>query len=225
MGMDTMFGWKNRSNATPKRMAEQTGAYDGGICNAIAHGLTGSTRVASNLGWRCADAIAVGDQVLTFDNGMQTVTEICRSTLWVDATMVPAHMWPVFVPAGALGNRTGITLLPEQGVMIESEAALDQHGDPFAVVPAFALAGVRGIRRQEPQQQLEIITLFFAAEQVIYTEGSLLTHCPCAHLSLSDMVAGCERPYDVLSAADAAFLAECIVVEDHFADLEMGIAC
>lgn len=220
-----MFGWKNKMNGMPQRMVEQTGAYDGGIYNVTAHGLLSGTRVASNLGWRSVDALTIGDEVLTFDNGMQKVVEIRRSTLWVDATMVPTHMWPVFVPAGALGNRSDMTILPEQGIMIESEAALDQHGDPFAVVPASALAGVRGVKLQEPQHQLEVITLFFAADQVIYTEGSLLSHCPRAHRSLSDMVSGAEQPYDVLSAGDASFLAECIVVEDHFAAYEFGIAC
>ncbi|MEP1521295.1 Hint domain-containing protein [Ascidiaceihabitans sp.] len=220
-----MFGWKNKANGMPQRMVEKTGAYDGGIYNATTHGLLSGTRVASNLGWRSVDATEIGDSVLTFDHGMQQVTDIRRSTLWVDATAVPIHMWPVFVPAGALGNRVDMTVLPEQGILIESEAAVDQHGDPFAVVPINALAGVRGIKSQPPVQRLEVITLFFASEQVIYTEGALLCHCPRAHLSLTDMVAGLEQPYDVLSGTDASFLSECIVVEDHFAAHEFGIAC
>jgi hypothetical protein len=220
-----MFGWKNKTHAMTQRMVEQTGAYDGGVFNATTHGLLSGTRVASTLGWRSIDALAIGDEVLTFDNGTQKISEIRRSTLWADATLVPAHMWPVFVPAGALGNRIDMTVLPEQGLMIESEAALDQHGDPFAVVPAFALDGMRGVIRQAPRQKMEVITLFFEQDQVVYTEGSMLSYCPRAHMSLSDIVDNTARPYEMLKASDASFLAECIIVEDHFAEYEFDIAC
>lgn len=61
------------------------------------------------------------------------------------------HMRPVHIPAGALGNCVEMTVLADQGLMIESDAALDQHGDPYAIVPALSLVGVRGITRQAPR--------------------------------------------------------------------------
>ena len=213
-GWKNMFGWKSKTNTLPRRMMEQTGAYDGGL-NAITNGLMVGTRIATTMGWRQVEAIAVGDAVLTFDNGMQLVTDISRFTAWVDAPWTPSHMWPVHIPAGALGNYVDMTVFADQGLMIESDAALDQHGDPFAVVPALALVGVRGITRQAPPQQIEIITLSFDAEQVIYAEGSVLMHCPLQKLSLNAMLEGTEGDYDVLSLSDAAFLAECLVFEDH----------
>lgn len=211
-----MFGWKTKTNAMPRRMMETTGAYDGGL-SAITNGLISGTRIATSMGWRAVDAIAVGDQVLTFDNGLQQITDVRRATLWVDATYVPEHMWPVHVPAGALGNYNPMSVLPDQGLMIESDAALDQHGDPFAVVPALSLVGIRGITRQAPRQQIEIISLTFAADQVIYAEGNVLLHCPAAKVTLNDMLNGAQSGYEVLSVSDAAFLAECLVVEDNFA--------
>tara|TARA_B110000908_G_scaffold123492_1_gene144860 strand:+ start:19625 stop:19909 length:285 start_codon:yes stop_codon:yes gene_type:complete len=71
-----------------------------------------------------------------------------------------------------------MTVLAGQGLMIESDAALDQHGDPYAVVPALSLVGVRGITRQAPRNQLKIVTLSFGVEQVIYAEGNVLVHAP-----------------------------------------------
>jgi hypothetical protein len=46
-----------------------------------------------------------------------------------------------------VGNKECLTLLPHQGVMLECEAASDLYGDPFAIVVAQALDGVRGIHR------------------------------------------------------------------------------
>ena len=212
MGMEKMFGWKTKNNARSMRMMDTSGAYNGGRI-ALTHGWIATTRIATAMGWRAVDAIAVGDGVLTFDNGMQRVTDVHRATFWVGATDVPKHMWNVHIPAGALGNFDAITVLPHQGLLIESDAAVDQFGDPFAVVPAASLAGVLGITRQPPRQSIDVVTLSFADEQVIYAEGNLLTHCPANKVTLDDMLSQKKGTYDVLNSNDAAFLAECIAIE------------
>ena len=79
-----MFGWKNKSDKYHHRATEMSGAYDGGL-TAATHGLMAGTRVASNLGWRAVEALAPGDLVLTFDNGMQPIAEVRRSSIWLDA--------------------------------------------------------------------------------------------------------------------------------------------
>lgn len=208
-----MFGWKTKGTAQHE-MTERSGAMNGSSAFA-GHGLITGTRVASNLGWRPVDALMAGDKVLTFDNGMQTVTEVRRTKLWVGATQVPAHMMPIVIPANVLGNRVDIRLLPEQGVMVESDAATDAQGDPFAVVAASGLEGYRGIYRETKAHELEIITLFFAAPQVIYAEGGLLVYCPQAHLALNDMLNTGAQPYDILDEAETAFLVECMQYEDQ----------
>lgn len=180
----------------------------------ISHGLMLGTHVASNLGWRAVDAISVGDQVLTFDNAMQTVIEIRRDMLWLDGADVPERMWPVTIPAGAMGNRCDLSLLPDQGLLVESEAATDAQGDPFAVVPALALNGIRGICRTAPLHQVEVVTLFFAQDQVVYVEGGTLAFCPHLGCLVCDTVEQVATPYDVLSLHDSVFLVECMAVED-----------
>lgn len=208
-----MFGWKTKTNTLPRRMMETTGAYDGGV-NVITNGLMIGTRIATSMGWRQVEAVAVGDMVLTFDNGMQKVTEISRSMAWTDAPWTAQNAWPVHIPAGALGNYVEMTVLADQGLMIESDAALDQHGDPYAVVPALSLVGIRGITRQAPRQQIKVITLSFDVDQVVYAEGNVLIHCAASKVSLDEMLNGAGGAYDVLSMTDAAFLAECLIVED-----------
>ncbi|MEM6305263.1 MAG: Hint domain-containing protein [Pseudomonadota bacterium] len=209
-----MFGWTMKNSAINHRAMELTGAYDGGLGQQTM-GLMAGTRVASNLGWRSVDALAAGDMVLTFDNGMQELLEVRRQTFWLDAPHSDPSLWPVTVPAGALDNRTELTLLPDQGVLVESDAAADAFGDPFAVVPAHALDGVRGIYRAAPQQQVELITLIFAAEEVIYVEGGALVHCPRAVSALDAMLHGETGAYETLAPNEAAFVAECMVMEDQ----------
>ncbi len=213
MGMDDMFGWKNKTNAVPQRTAEMTGAYDGGL-SVQTHGLMAGTKVASNLGWRVIEALTVGDSVLTFDHGMQQITEIRRQTFWLDAPDTNPASWPVIVPVGALDNREELTLLADQGIVVESDAAADAFGDPFAVVPAHALEGVRGITRAAPMQKVELIAVYFEGEEVIYVEGGALIHCPAHTTSLDRFLDG-SADYGMLSLRDAAFVAECMIVEDQ----------
>lgn len=213
MGMDDMFGWKNKTGEVPRRAAETSGAYDG-MLRGQTHGLMAGTKVASNLGWRVIEALTVGDSVLTFDHGMQQIVEIRRQTFWLDAPDTQAASWPVIVPVGALDNREELTLLADQGVLVESDAAADVFGDPFAIVPAMALEGVRGITRAAPAQRVELIAVYFEQEQVVYAEGGALIHCP-SHTKTLDSFLSDDLSYDVLSPSDAAFVAECLVVEDQ----------
>ncbi len=209
-----MFGWKNTTRRMQHRSVEMTGAYDGGLA-AQMHGLMAGTRVASNLGWRVIEALTVGDKVLTFDNGMQEIVELRRMTFWTDAPDTPVAQWPVIVPVGALDNREELTLLPDQGVLVESDAASDIYGDPFAIVPAQALEGLRGIYRSAPEQQIELIAIYFAQEQVIYAEGGALVHCPARLQTLDAFITSQDMAYDVLSPCAAARLAECMGLEDQ----------
>ncbi|WP_299547066.1 Hint domain-containing protein [uncultured Tateyamaria sp.] len=176
-------------------------------------GLLAGTRVATSMGWRAVDALAVDDLILTFDAGLQPLVEVRRDIFWTANAAVPSAYYSVFVPAGTLGNSADLELLPDQGVLVESDAACDAFGDPFAVIAAKSLEGYRGIRRVAPRTQIEIITLVFAEEQVVYAEGGALLHCPRNIMHLDDL--GAAMPgYDVIPTRDAAFLVECMKVED-----------
>ncbi|MEL6463841.1 MAG: Hint domain-containing protein [Pseudomonadota bacterium] len=205
-----MFGWTKTQ--APRRMPETTAAWDGGVMST--RGLLSGTRVATSMGWRAVEALAVGDLVLTFDAGLQSLVEVRREMFWTADAPAPAVYDSVFVPAGALGNSADLELLPDQGVLVESDAACDVYGDPFAVVSAKSLEGYRGIHRVAPRTQIEVVTLVFAEEQVIYAEGGALLHCPRLMVHL-DEIGGVPSGYDVIPARDAAFLVECMKVEDQ----------
>lgn len=209
-----MFGTGLKIRQPSHRSVEMTGAFDGGIAT-LSHGLMVGTRVASNLGWRAIDALAVGDMVLTFDHGMQAVIEVRRAHVWLDAPDTAEVFWPVVVPVGALGNREELTLLPDQGVMIESDAALDMLGDPFAIVTAHSLVGLRGIRRRQPRQKVALVAVYFEHDEVIYAERGALIHCPGDMSTLDKFLDAAPQTYRVLTGEQASELALHISVEDN----------
>ena len=116
----------------------------------VGCGLVSGTKVATQIGWRPVEAVTAGDQVLTFDGGLQFVTGVTRQIIWTGGSQSDADTWPLHVPAGALGNREDMTLMPQQAVLVESDTAEAVFGDPFAMIPAAALDGFRGITRTAP---------------------------------------------------------------------------
>ncbi|SOB92621.1 Hint domain-containing protein [Rhodobacter sp. JA431] len=157
----------------------------------ISHsdGIVAGTRIATAMGWRPVEAMAAGDMVMTFDHGMRPVRAVHRSHLFAGRAKLPRSMMPLAVPEGALGNASPMLLLPEQNVLVESDLAEAVFGDPFALIPAAALEGYRGITRITPHQRIEIITLQFDEDEVIYANGTGMIHCASVHgTSISAMI-------------------------------------
>ncbi|MEM1101074.1 MAG: Hint domain-containing protein [Pseudomonadota bacterium] len=140
-------------------------------------GLLHSTRVATPGGWRVAESIALGDEVLTFDNGFQRVTGIERVLNWPDHASCPDHAAPFEVPAHALGNSERLLMLPNQLVLVESDLAEQMTGDPFALLTVEMLAGWKGISRVTPRAPHLVIVLHFGQDEVIYAGDGALLHC------------------------------------------------
>nr|WP_322866705.1 Hint domain-containing protein [Aquicoccus sp. G2-2]MEA1114010.1 Hint domain-containing protein [Aquicoccus sp. G2-2] len=172
-----LFGEKSARHAKADRTAEISGAYDGGVTGAKT-GIAGGTRVATSMGWRDVAALQEGDMVLTFDGGLQPVSAVIRRRLWDGRGQCPKAFWPLAVPAGALENAKSMMLLPNQGVMLESDVAEDIYGDPFALVPAAALDGLRGIERVLPNDPIDVVCLHFESDQVVFAEHGALLFCP-----------------------------------------------
>lgn len=189
-----MFNW-----FTKRAMETAEPVWAAGPAGMLITGLDGfpsATHVVSNLGWRRVDDLRVGDKVLTFDNGMRPIVELQRETLMTTGAPMPQSQWPLLVPAGAMSNRRSLRVLPDQGIFIESDLVSDAQGDPYAIIPASALIGYRGIEPVRPDAALTINTLSFAQDEVVYAEGGMLAFCPRAR---SLMEAPDEPVYQVLS--------------------------
>ena len=202
-----MLDWMSAPSTGTKRKAEVTGAIDG-AATGVMTGLIAGTRVATAMGWRRIDAISEGDQVLTFDNNLQYVTKVTRVRLWDGEGDCPRRFWPLCVPAGVLGNRTGMKILPGQPVMLESDTAEAIHDDPFALVRARVLEGIRGIDRTPPAPNAEVILLHFADEQVVFGDSGALFFCPSSRDLIERSLAGDEPLYSILPVHEALRLVD-----------------
>lgn len=223
-----MFGLiENTFGGDPRLHRQKIGGAWGGYAktnDAQASGLVAGTRIATAMGWRPVEAIAPGDSILTFDGGHLPVRDVIRGTLWRDATQCPQALWPLLVPADAIGNAQPMMLLPEQAALVESDTADLILDDPFAALPAASLAGFRGIERVAPQAEISVIQLVFDADEVVFAAGGALVLCPALrHVdidALTDPEAGAVR-YRALSGDEAALLVDCLHEEDanrHSAD-------
>lgn len=184
------------------------------IDGPVMSGLVSGTRIATAMGWRRVEQVMAGDLVLTFDAGLQRVTQVTRHMFWEDDAPCPAAFWPIEVPRGALGNREVMHFLPQQTIMVESDTAEDLYGDPFSLIPAEAMDELTESRRVPPQDGFEVVRLHFATEQVVFARNGTLFLCP----SSRDMVAAVwEAPqdplYTILPLDEARFLATRIEAE------------
>lgn len=185
-------------------------------------GFLAGTHVASNLGWRPIEALTVGDQVLTFDHGMQPLIGLSRETLKISEEPEDAMMCPVLVPRDALNNRVPMYLTPDQGVLVESDLVQDIQGDPFAVVPACALEGYRGIQRLHPAAEVEVIVPRFATDEVVYLEAGLLGYAPAERDLLADPV-GTDL-YTVMPPNEARKLVQAMIASETCAPFDTAAA-
>lgn len=211
-----MFDWIKEDNSE-EMMPDRSSAIEGLLITGQS-GFISGTHVASNLGWRAVESLRVGDKVLTFDHGMQTITDIQRqSQAWLGRKLPKTHL-PLMVPRGALYNRRDMWLMPDQGLLVESESIEDALGDPFAVIPASVLHGFRGIERSDPGERPDVTILAFAQDEAVYVEGGMLAHCPKPRCILRDDINTSQSIYDVLNISSAEYLIECLSRQDNSAD-------
>jgi len=218
-----MFGLKAKLfGGEPRAYRQEIGGTQGGYSSGrsmgLASGLTDGTLVATALGWRPANAIAVGDLVLTFDRGLQPIKAITRGVQWDSNTDCPEMLWPLKIPAGAIGNKMDMTLLPEQCVMVESDMADMLFADPFSLIAAADLEGFRGIHKLRPTQQIDVIQLHFDDDEVIFADTGVLVFCPSLRvINVAELLASRPdtMPHVPLTSQQVDLLLDCLTDEDE----------
>ncbi|WP_417259552.1 Hint domain-containing protein [Celeribacter sp.] len=216
MKLGEIFGKEPVRDAHGLHRAWEFGQHGAASRRPVSVGLVTGTQVATGLGWRKIEAVQEGDKVLTFDDGLQTVRRIERNFVAVSEAGDNAADAPICVPAGALGNREALRILPDQPVMVESDLGEEMFGDPFTLVPALALIGYKNIRQQVDPEIVEVITLYFDTEQVVFANVGALFYCPAyAGGDLLDMIDESYAPgYEVLSPEKARALVSAMIHEE-----------
>ncbi|MGD9862344.1 MAG: Hint domain-containing protein [Pseudodonghicola sp.] len=177
--------------STDDQPEEVDGSLDGILITGLA-GLVAGTRVATERGWRAVESLRVGDRVLSFDRGFQPLVDVQRDRVTMAERRRPGAQRPVRVPPGALGNTMPVWLMPDQGLLLESDTAQQILGEAFVVVPARALSGFARIAEAEAGPELDVVTLVFPRDEAVYVEGGLLAVCPRPQTPLEDSDAATE---------------------------------
>lgn len=163
---------------------------------ALSAGLLTGSMVATNTGWRAVETLQPGDAVLTFEHGLRKLVSRSANPINRDPRSGDAG-WGLAVPKGALGNRSAMTLLPSQLVLLECDYGLRHFGDPFILAPAGLLAGYKGIARTPLPDDMQSHILAFEDAEVIHSNGSALLACFATRRTA-------QRGYPSVTWADAA---------------------
>lgn len=147
-------------------------------------GIFAGSKVSTPTGWRFVERVEIGDQVLTFDGGMQTVVAVQCETLITRYGANGADL-VIDIPEQAIGNDTCMTLMPDQDILIARETAEALFGDPYAIVSAQNMVGFRGIRAQAAQSHCKVVKLQFERDELIFANQGALLFCSGASVEAS----------------------------------------
>lgn len=177
-------------------------------------GILAGTPIATPQGWRLVESLRQGEMVLTINAGAQRLAWLKRLPPREGSELWPRAHWPLQVPVGALDNLVPLRLLPDQPVLIESDAADTIHGDPFVLIPALALLGYRGIELCPPPAGKAAFRLGFSCDQIVYAARGAWLGCPAMRVWRQAGRASLPADFPLLSAPQARALVSCLMAED-----------
>ncbi|WP_083392600.1 Hint domain-containing protein [Rhodobacter xanthinilyticus] len=143
----------------------------------LGHGLYAETVLLTTDGPRPIARVAVGDRVLTFDHGPQPVRHIERVEFSWLRTEVPEALWPLRLPPGLFGNTEERFVAPQQALLLESDIAEEDYGDPFVLIPANVLALIPQVERVKPSSERVIFRPRFDRPELVLTEDGAVMLC------------------------------------------------
>lgn len=143
----------------------------------VTTGLAAGTPIESAQGWCPVETLQPGMRVQTLDGGLRRIVAMDRT--WVLPAM-EAHV--LHLPGGAFGNCADLVLLPDQHLLIDltpdDHVAADLPDALAVLIPAAALEGHARAVRTVQRRPLEVVTLVFAEEELVWAASGLLLHCP-----------------------------------------------
>ncbi len=167
------------------------------ILRLPATGMLAGTLVETAQGWQPVESLAIGQPVQTWDGGLQPLARLERKRIAPGAALLR-------VPGGVLSVCSDMLLLPGQHVMVDTGAAAEALDQDVALVPAAALDGYDGITRERLTAGIDVVTLAFDSEEIVYANTGALLHCPAA--AAAQALAPKSEFFTVLGIAEARAL-------------------
>lgn len=133
------------------------------------------TMITTEFGEVLVENLAVGDKVLTADNGLQEIKWIgSRALDSIDLFSNP-KLRPICIKAGALGPDTpncDLHVSPQHRVLIASRIAERMFETDEVLVPAVKLIGLPGIDVAADFEPVEYFHILFDAHQIVFSDGA-----------------------------------------------------
>lgn len=136
-------------------------------------GIPGATLIETATGWRAAETLRPGDRIATWDGGFRPLASVrAERVAWGNGLQM------VHVPGGVLNNCRAVRLTAGQLVLIRSPYAAAVLDAESALLPAAALAGYRGVSMGAARNAVNLVSLHFEEEELIFAASGLTLHCP-----------------------------------------------
>ncbi|WP_405111847.1 Hint domain-containing protein [Phaeobacter sp. BS52] len=145
---------------------------------------TPGTTIATPYGACAVEDLSVGDRVMTRDNGLQPIRWIGQRQLDRTALQGAAHLQPVLVAEGALGNgmpQRDLLLSPNHRVLITNDKTAFYFEGREILVAAKHLTGLSGVDAVETSS-IDYIHFVCAGHEVVCADGAWIE---CFQLSRS----------------------------------------
>lgn len=129
---------------------------------------TPGTLISTPMGEIAVERLAIGDLVLTRDNGPKPVRSILKRSLDFTVDVDPLHK-PIEFKPGSLGAgipSRRLIVSPQHRILLED----CDTGEVLA--PAKALTGRKGVRVMQGCRRIEYVQLIFASHEIVLAQGA-----------------------------------------------------
>ncbi|RJE82707.1 Hint domain-containing protein [Paracoccus onubensis] len=122
-----------------------------------------------------AGDIAVGDEVLTLDNGLQRVRWKSSRNLTAEDLAANPKLRPIRIKAGTLGNQTpasDLLVSPQHRILVRSRIAMRMFETDEVLVAAKQLLAIDGIEIADDIETVTYVHFLFDEHQVLFSNGA-----------------------------------------------------
>lgn len=136
---------------------------------------TAGTLIETIYGHCPIETLDVGDEVVTMDNGAQTIRWIGKRELNAADLARKPKLRPIRIMAGALGNgfpQRDLLVSPQHRMLVRSPIVARMLGVKEILIAAGKLTDIPGIFVDEEVQSVTYFHVLFDAHEIVYAEGT-----------------------------------------------------
>ncbi|NIZ15042.1 Hint domain-containing protein [Phaeobacter sp. HF9A] len=151
-----------------------TGSFEFSEIEQVVPCFTPGTLIATPRGERLVEDLEVGDRVITRDNGIQAIRWVGHRQLDGAALVGAAHLQPVLIRQGALGNglpERDMMVSPNHRVLVANDKTALYFEDREVLVAAKHLTGLEGVDAVETSA-VTYIHFMFDQHEVVLSDGA-----------------------------------------------------